>query len=393
VLVRLREEVQEVPRAVTLVLVALLGCQPIANAPSSPTVAVGTPSATPATTAPQTPSPTAEVLDGRFGLVVLADRRGDASVDGVRSETSDAVVTSFMSQDRSWTFLSRTVAPDGRSIAYWSPVNAGAALHVRSVTTGADQTVFTAGPDMSGNTFAWSSDGTGLVVAIDNNCQEICGVQGGRSIAELWTVDLASGAAEKIASGSFWLPVVWDRAAKRVAAGVTGPGGYLIGYHVIDLSRQPYAVRGIGFEPPVIGRLEASSDARFVSLTVITGIATLSWWPLAEPEKRADVTFDGTAAAAWRPGTSEIWWAGGLDPRGCRTSPCASTELSGVDVVTGARRSLRGTFGSALAGFRIDGSAAMTVDRSGGPESLIAVDVRTGQTARLSPGGPFVRLR
>jgi hypothetical protein len=330
------------------------------------------------------------VLDGRFGLVV-ADSRGNASV---RSETSDAVITTFMPQGRSWTFLSRTVSPDGLSIAYWAPVNASAVLHVRSVTSGADRTVFTAGPDMSGNTFAWSSDGTGLVVAIDNNCQEICGIQGGRSVAELWTIDLASGASERIASGSFWLPVIWDRAAKRVAAGVTGPGGYLVAYNVIDLSRQPYAVRGVGFQPTVIGRLEASSDARFVSLTFDSGTtAMLSWWPLAEPEKRADVTFDGTAAAAWRPGTSEIWWAGGLNPGGCRASPCAGTELSSVDVVTGARRSLQGTFGSALAGFRIDGSAAMTSDRSGGPESLIVVDVRTGRTARLPAGGPFVRLR
>jgi hypothetical protein len=326
-------------------------------------------------------------------VVVVADSRGNASVASVRSETSDAVITSFMSQGRAWTFLSRTVSPDGRSVAYWAPVNAGAVLHVRSVTTGADRTVFTAGPDMSGNTFAWASDGTGLVVAIDNDCYEICGAQGGRTIAELWTIDLASGASERIASGSFWLPVTWDRAANRVAAGVTGPGGYLTGYHVIDLSRQPYAVRGIGFQPTVIGRLEASSDARFVSLTVDSfTTATLSWWPLAEPEKRTDVTFDG-AFAAWRPGTTEIWWAGGLSPRGCRTSPCQSTELSSVDIVTSARSSLRGTFGSALAGFRVDGSAAMTSDRSGGPESLIVVDVRTGQTARLPAGGPFIRLR
>ncbi len=333
------------------------------------------------------------MLDGRFGLVVLADGRGNASDASVRSETSDAVITSFMPQGRSWTFLSHTVSPDGGSIAYWAPVNAGAVLHVRSVTTGVDRTVFTAGPEMYGNAFAWASDGTGLVVAIDNGCQEICGVQGGRPVAELWTIDLASGASERIASGFFWLPVTWDRTGKRVAAGVTGPGGYLTGYHVIDLSRQPYAVRGIGFSPTVIGRLEASSDARFVSLTADTfTTATLSWWPLTEPEKRADVTFDGTVAA-WRPGTSEIWWAGGLSPRGCRTSPCAATELSGVDVQTGARRSLRGSFGSALAGFRVDGSAAMTVDRSGGPESLIVADVMTGQTARLPAGGPFVRLR
>ena len=78
-------------RAVTLVVAALLGCQPIADAPSSPTVVVASPSATQTLSATLTPSPTAGVLDGRFGLVVLADGRGNASDASVRSETSDAL--------------------------------------------------------------------------------------------------------------------------------------------------------------------------------------------------------------------------------------------------------------------------------------------------------------
>ena len=311
----------------------------------------------------------------------------------MRSETSAAAITEFMPQGRSWTDLSRTVSPDGTLVAYWAPVNNGAVLHVRSVATSADRTVFTTRPDMSGNTFAWSSDGSGLVAAIDNGCQEICGLQGGTSVTELWTIDLASGASEKVASGYFWLPITWDRTNKRVAAGVTGPGGYLTGYHVIDLSKQPYAVRGVGFQPTVLGRLKASSDARYVSLTVDSGTsATLSWWPLAEPEKRTDVAFDG-AVAEWRPGTSEVWWVGGLVPPACRVPPCSGTELTAVDIATRGRSSLRGSFGGTLVGFRVDGSAAMTLLRGGPNDSLIVVDARNGQTATLPAGGPFVRLR
>jgi len=243
---------------------------------------------------------------------------------------------------------------------------------------------------MFGNTFAWSSDGAGLVVAIDNGCQEICP---GPQVKELWTVDVATGATEKVASGKFWLPAVWDRGAKLIVAGVTGPGGYLVAHDVIDLRQQPYSVRSTEVRPAVIGRLMASSDARFVLLSVDSGAtSSLSWWPLAEPQKRQDVAFDG-ATAEWRPGTSEIWWVGGRTPAGCGVSPCAGTELNSFDVVTSRTVTSRGSFGARLAGFRVDGSAAMTVDRSGGPESLIVVDVRTGQTARLFAGGPFVRLR
>jgi hypothetical protein len=284
------------------------------------------------------------------------------------------------------------VSPDGLLIAYWAPVNDGPVLHIRQTDGGADRAVFTGAKGMYGNAFAWSSDGTGLAVAIDNNCQEICGAQGGQAVMELWTVDLVAKTSERVASGQFWIPVAWDRATNVIAAGVTGPGGYLTGYQALDLRQKPAAVRSAGFDPPVIGRLKASGDARFVLLSVDMGTsATISWWPLADPQKRQDIP-QGGATAEWRPGTSEIWWVGGLTPPGCRVPPCSGTELSSLDVATGATRTLRGQFGGAIVGFRVDGSAAMTWQR-GAPESIIVVDQRAGQTARLPVGGPFVRLR
>src|SRR3979490_2725317 len=104
--------------------------------------------------------------------------------------------------------------------------------------------------------------------------------------AALPTVGLASGVTEKVATGKIWLPVTWDRAAMLVAAGVTGPGGYLTGYDVIDLSQQPHPRRSPPFRPTLAGRLKASGDAHDVllSATVEGGRSSLLWWPIGEPE-------------------------------------------------------------------------------------------------------------
>ena len=330
-------------------------------------------------------SAAASVLDERFGLLVYdKDAR-------VRSEASGAVISSFPAQARSFTFYSRVISPDGRSVAYWDPVANEAHLHVRPVLGGTDRVVLTARPEMKGNAFTWSSDGTGIVAALDNDCQELCP---GPAVNELWTIDLPSGATERVASGSIWLPVTWDRGAKLIAAGVTGPGGYLVAYNVIDLNTQPYPVRRTPFTPPVLGRLKASSDARYVLLHTMGSPDSLAWWPLAEPEKRSDVAFDG-AAAEWRPATNEIWWSSGLTPAGCRTAPCAATDLVSFDVTTGApRRMARGTVGPLLMGFRVDGSAAITAVPGG--STLIIVDVNSGSTATITVSGQLgetVRLR
>lgn len=331
-----------------------------------------------APSASASPSAAGSVLDERFGFLIWGN------TVSIRSETDASPMTSFTAGGRSWTNLSRFVSPDGRSVAYWDPAGPGAVLKVRPVVGGSARAVLTARTGMSGNAFAWSSDGTGLVVAVDNDCQEICASQGGTPIEELWTVDLASGATERVASGKFWIPVTWDRARGLIAAGVTGPGGYLGGYDLVDLTKQPHTVRSTELRPAVIGRLAASSDARNVLLSYrvpsTSNMNALAWWPLAEPDARHEVQFDGDGAA-WRPGTTEIWWVGGLTPAGCRTAPCGGTQLVSFDVVSAARRSLQGSFGANLLAFRVDGSAAITdLDTHDG---VIVADVRTGRTERV----------
>jgi len=303
----------------------------------------------------------------------------------VRSETSDSVVSSFAPEERSFTFLSRVVSPDGRFVAYWDPAGSGPVLHVRSVTGGTDRSVLTGRAELSGNAFTWSSDSAGLVADMDNGCFEGCS---GTLMAELWTVELASGATEKVASGSIWVPVAWDRTAKVIAAGVTGPGGYLTGYDVVHLGQQPHAVRSTPFQPTVPGRLKASSDAHYVLLSAATegGASSLTWWPVTQPEKRSTVEFDGMSAE-WRPGTSEIWWVGGREPAGCVEGICVGTQLTSVNVATGARVLRQGRFGSLLESFRVDGSAAIIAASGSVRTELTLIEVATGRVGAVSING------
>src|SRR5438093_2606666 len=349
---------------------------PSASPSATATAAVASPTAS---VAAESPTPAQVVLSDRFGFVV---RNRDASV---RSETSDAIVSSFAPHERSFTFLSRVVSPDGRFVAYWDPADRGPVLHVRSVAGGADRSVLTGRAEIKGNAFTWSSDSAGLVVAMDNDCFEGCG---GTLVAELWTVDLGSGAAEKVATGSIWVPVAWDRTAKVVAAGVTGPGGYLTSYDLVDLRQQPYTVRSTAFRPTVPGRLKASSDAHYVLLSAAVegGASSLAWWPIAEPEKRSTVEFDGMSAE-WRPSTSEIWWVGAREPAGCVEGLCAGTQLTSFDVATGARVVRQGRFGSLLEAFRIDGSRAIITASGSVRTEHKQVEISTSCTAAMCING------
>jgi hypothetical protein len=352
--------------------------RPSAEPSPAATGAVTSPVATRAGSA--TPSQFA-VLDERFGFLV----HGRDST--VRSETSDAVISSFVPGSRSFTDLSRVVSPDGRLVAYWDPVNGSPALHVRSVTGGAARTVLTGRPELSGNAFTWSSDSGGLVAALDNGCQDICS---GPLLAELWTVDLTTGGTEKVATGSIWLPVAWDRTAMLVAAGVTGPGGYLTGYDVVNLSQQPHPVRSTPFRPTVAGRLKSSDDAHYVLLSAAVegGGRSLAWWPIAQPERRSTVALDGESAE-WRPGTSEIWWVGGLVP--------AEGQLTSFNVRTGARTVVaQGRFGSLLEGFRVDGTAAIIAFSGSVGSEITLFEISTGRMAAVTLNGSLegaVRLR
>jgi hypothetical protein len=383
---------------------------PIASATATPSAtatsdaSTASPAATTAPAASPTESPRAEVLDERFGFYFFKGMTGQEGVAkaAVRSETSDAEIASFDAGLRSFISSARSVSPDGRFIAYWGPVREGAVLHVRAATGGSARDVFTAAPEMSGGNFAWSADGTGIVVALDNDRFL---PTGGPPKSEFWTVDLASGATEMIANagGSVWIPLTWDRRANVVVAGVTGEGGFVGEIQVFSLAAKPYAVRSVPLRDPgaeyLALSLGSSHDARFASAMNFVN-KDIVWWPAPEPEKRSTIPAEALAAK-WRPGTSEIWWVDGLTGSGCPSQPCRGTELISFDVMTGVRTvRARGDFGTHLVGFRMDGSAAITArygSAEGAPATWLSfVDFATGRTADVTMTGSFVepvRLR
>src|SRR5438309_11815153 len=117
----------------------------------------------------------------------------------------------------------------------------------------------------------------------------------------------------------------------------------------------------MSFRPTVPGRLKASADAHDVLLSAATegGASSLTWWPIADPEKRSTVEFDGLSAE-WRPGSSENWRVGARDPAGWVEGLRVGTQLTSLTVVTGARGRRRGRFGSLLESFRVCGSGAFS---------------------------------
>jgi hypothetical protein len=349
---------------------------------ASPGPAASIPAASASPTAAAVP-----VLDDRFGFTVYGGGRGV-----VRSEASDAAISAFPLNMPS--FSTPAISPDGRSVAYWDPGTGGPALHVRSIAGGAARTALTGNNTQIAGRVVWSVDGTGLAAVLQGEAQEI---GSGNRISELWTIDVASGATELIASGSIRVPIAWDRTAKLIAAGVTGPGGYAVAYELISLAQKPYAVRStpLAFASSLIGGLKATRDARYVLLTTFGGTSA-SWWPLANPDARSTIELDARDAE-WRPGTSQIWWISGLTPAGCQASACTGTQLVSFDVATGARTVARqGTFDGTLAGFRVDGSAAITVSYGRNAIELTFVDLATGHTAKVTASGTWgapVRLR
>ncbi len=156
----------------------------------------------------------------------------------------------------------------------------------------------------------------------------------------------------------------------------------------MDLRQQPYTVRSTAFRPTVPGRLKASSDAHYVLLSAAVegGASSLAWWPIAEPEKRSTVEFDGMSAE-WRPSTSEIWWVGGRQPAGCVSELCAGTQLTSLNVATGARVVREGRFGSLLESFRVDGSAAIIAASGSVRTELTLFEIATSRTAAVSING------
>lgn len=238
-----------------------------------------------------TTSPTPTVFDNQFGVLV-----GNT----VRSESGPQSLF-VLGIDKE---AGGVVSPDGRRLAYW----AGNELRVIDVVSGAQPRKLLAitGDGEAALYFAWSSDGTGIVIGV-------YGGGGGQGDAPpgytaLRLIDIAGGAPREVAriNNANVVPLAWDRQARLMAAYEPGASGT----YNYDLISESGTVKRM---PPTstLYFLEASHDAQHVfgRVELIPATTALRVWPVATFERAVDLAVpagQNILAVGWRPGSAEI---------------------------------------------------------------------------------------
>jgi hypothetical protein len=272
-----------------LALLLMVACAaPVATTPSPSTAPVVTvaPTVTPQTAAPTaTPRPNAVPRPG------LVTRNGSGPIV-VRTETDVTPVR---------TVPSSGFTPDGSRLTYWTE-NAGAAeLHVLEMG-GTDRVVATF-PGRRPGGAAWSTDGTGLLVSVDDSGDARFLIP-----RVLMAVDIASGASREVyrgigPTGASVVPLVWRRAPEIFAAYESGPGGFSFGYTVIRPGQAPVRTEPDG---RVIG-MAASIDGALASGTWLDeGLGTLKVWPVDDFSKKTELRLASDERLS-----QPFWWSDG----------------------------------------------------------------------------------
>ncbi len=262
---------------------------PTANPNVAPTPCVGS-------TCPGGPPPNSAVFNDDFGFIVSA---GDIAAANIRKESSSARIGSFASQDYA-------VSPDGRQVAYWRASSGGSLLDVYTVSSGNARTIIGLSTQ-GGGAIAWSSDGTGVVVAANSADSSASG----GPTSQLITVDVASGDHVQIAKrtdGRLYWPLAWNRGLNVVAGGVTGEGGFMTEYFTIDTIATASATKSFPVQGrTTIGSVHVTNDTKWV-LGVDIDTNAISYWPLFDysQAKTVPVATAGKAGALWRPTTHQI---------------------------------------------------------------------------------------
>ena len=322
--------------------------RPSATASAAPGAVA--PSPTPSSTASPTPAVSmVPVLNDSFGLVVV--QVGSAAT--IQSETGSVA--------GSINGVLYAVSPTGDRIAYVMVEAGRGVVHVRTIAGSADRTGPSFGQDDSGVTgIAWSSDGTGLLIATGR------GADTGpipQPPARLQTFDLVGGALTVIATrqdGKIYAPVAWDRAANLAAAAETGAGGFGSAYLTLDLSKSPVSIK----TTPMTGRQSiprASSDGKLVLAQDFDSRET-KYWPLADIAAAKTAGTASVPGALWQPGSHRI---GSIN--GDALVLFSADDGSTVTVVRGLKAGTPTQPGMQLRTFRADGTVA-----------VIAVPIGTG---------------
>ena len=359
---------------IALVVVGLLAARPSAVAkPAATPLDSTSPATSPATTAPTSASAPAGVLSDRFGLLWIPPR-GATGVN-VQPETGQG---GFVIPTQEWRFsmCSCAASPDGTRVAYWAGSSSGTIeLRVVDVTRpGLGTAIYKPPAEQRGTALAWSSDGNGILFSLEG-WPTPGGPVGAVSSTALLVIEATGGAARTLATGdSLYVPLGWDRGAGVAAAGLSGEGGYMIGYLTARTNGDPAPRRTAMPESILMGSVRVSTDQRYILGMFLAGQAgTVRWWRLAD----AGAMVTGPkleAQPAWRPQSSQIAWV-------------VNDTLQLLDVASGVTSSAALPPGHYLTvAFRVDGSAVATTSGT----SYVLVDIASGRSAALALSGYIV---
>ena len=293
-------------RSLILFGVFAASCAPPAVDTSSPATAP-TIAASPASVASTaSPSPTGVPATNPAGTGAsrpgLITRRGGEPIV-VRTETDATPIR---------TVPSLSFSSDGSRVTYWTESAGSAELHVLEIA-GNDRIVKVF-PGRRPGGIAWSTDGTGLLVSVDDSGDARFLIP-----RVVIAVDLASGASREIyrgtgPSGASVVPLVWRRSPEIFAAYETGPGGYSFGYTVIRPGQAAVRTDPNTAELGEVLGMAASSDGAFVLGSWIREPGLLKVWPVEDFSRKTELKLaagESMSQPRWWPGRPEITFLAG----------------------------------------------------------------------------------
>ena len=268
---------------------------------------------------------------------------------------------------------------DGSRLTYWTESAGAAELHVLEI--GGSDRVVTTFPGRRPGGIAWSTDGTGLLVSLDDSGDPRFLIA--RAVV---AVDVASGASREVyrgtgPSGASVVPLIWRRSPEIFAAYETGPGGYSFGYTVIRPG-QP-AVR-TDPDSNVVG-MAASRDGAFVlGQWLAEGPGVLKVWPIEDFSKKTELRLSAgeyMSQPRWWPDRPEIAFLAGRPADGMSRD----RRIERWDPASGSRAVLlrfpdEVQLGAYL--IRADGTGLLTLGPYP-PGGWEVTDLRTGTKATI----------
>lgn len=325
--------------------------------------------------------PTPSALNDRFGFVWVDERSMQLHV---RPETG-LVGFDLVARSYGVSRCSCAVSPDGTQIVYWTDIAPGVELRVVQVARPIPQvTTYRAPDDQRISSAVWSSDGTGILFALEG-VDTSGGPPGAVPNSSLLVIEASGGTARALVQntrgGPIYVPLGWDRTAGVAAAGKTGPDGCMTGYLSQRTAGDPAPKETTILEELIVLSVDASADQRFVlGVFSDTSESTLRWWGLDDFGRvQSGPSVDRLVSVKWRPLSSEVGWIeGGV--------------LHLLDVERGTKRTV-GTLPSAdywVAAFRRDGSAVAAGSLSG-PATLL--EIASGRTETINPGSIVSAVR